>query len=202
MAQGPGANAHAVSGLRPLQIAISVTGNPSEPPLPSGPASSESRSLSLTSTLPRKGRQPCQGHTARPRALRLELGPRSAEPPALSLPPPKWIWQSRGGARAWQQPGEGGRQAGSWGWWEEPSSPVFSKPESPSPSCTPERWVAASRHAFSLQWAEGKAPSLWLGLGGQGEVGGQAEGRGEDHEGSLHQPERSPAPFTAGVTES
>lgn len=44
--------------------------------------------------------------------LRLELGPCSAEPPALSLPPPKWIWQSRGGARAWQQPGEGGKEGG------------------------------------------------------------------------------------------
>lgn len=59
-----------------------------------------------------------------PSTLRLKLGPCSAKPPAPSLPLPKWIWRSQGGARAWQQPGEGERQAGSWGWWEEPFFPL------------------------------------------------------------------------------
>lgn len=55
-----------------------------------------------------------------PNTLGLELGPVQQ-----SLPPYKWIWQSRGGARACRQPGEGGRQAGSWGWWEEPFLPCL-----------------------------------------------------------------------------
>lgn len=52
-------------------------------------------------------------------------------PLQLSFPPCKWIWQCRGGAGAWRQPGEGGRQAGSWGWWEESSLPCLQQTRIP-----------------------------------------------------------------------
>lgn len=64
---------------------------------------------------------------------------------------------------------------------------VFSKPGSPFPSCAPEPLAAAaSLRAVSPQWAEGKVPSLWQGLGAGGrQVWG---GRSEHSEGSLTPP--------------
>lgn len=73
-------------------------------------------------------------------------------------------------------------------------SPVFSKPGSPFPSCTPEPSLAASLHAVSPQWAEGKAPSLWYGLAGvlEGRWEARQRVRGED---SLTPPSGEPSPI-------
>lgn len=171
-------------------MASIVTGDPSEPPLQSCRAGSAPRSPSLTVHAARKRRAAAGSHSEAG-ALRRELGP-----PALSLPHPSGSGRaSRGGARAWQQPGEGGRQAGrqaAGGDGKNLSSPAFSKPESPSPSCTPGPWVAASRHACSLQWAGGRAPSLAR-AGGTGRGGGTGPGSGV---------RTTRAPFSAGVTGS
>lgn len=125
-------------------------------------------------TLPRKGRQPCHGYTARPRHTETRTGAlcsRASHP-------------TSGSGRAEEVPGlgggrgrEGGRQAAGGG-GKSLFSPVVSRPGSPSPSCAPEPLIAASLRAVSPQWAEGEAPSLWLRPGGQGQVGSQAEDQG------------------------
>lgn len=121
---------------------------------------------------------------------RLELGPISAETPAPNLPP-----QSESG-RAEEVPGlgssrgrEGGRQAGSWGWWEEPFFPLSLA--NPDP-----RFQAALRAlsccvtARSQPTVGGRGGSLpQEGTGGTGwGWGARQRVRGEDTGGSLTPP--------------
>lgn len=136
--------------------------------------------------------------------LRLELGPCSAEPPALSLPPPKWIWQSRGGARAWQQPGEGGkeggRQLGVVGRTFLPLSLANPNPRLQAALQSPG--LLRHRAHSACSGRKERLPLSGEGWGDRERWEARQRVRGEDQEGSLHHPERSPAPFTAGVTDS
>lgn len=106
----------------------------------------------------------------------------SPEPPNL-----KWIWQSQAGARL-AAAGEGGRQAGrQLGVVEEPFFPMSLAnpiPVSKLRSRSPRRLLPLRESAWG-QWAEGKVPSLWQGLGAEGR---QVWGREEHSEGSLTPP--------------
>lgn len=128
-------------------------------------------------TLPRKAGKHATATQQGPGTLGLELGPSAAQPPTLlvDLAAPRRCQglAAAGGGR------EAGRQLGVVGRAFFP--PVFSKPGSPFPSCAPEPLVAASLRAVSPQWAEGEAPSLWLGPGKPG----RERVRGEDSGGSL-----------------
>ena len=191
------------------QRALSSHSRPSPartpPKLQVTPSEPSLQSCLLSFRIPKPGPHsaPCPekiGNHARvtqqdPSMQRLELGPCSAETPAPSLPP------QSGSGRAKEVPGlggsrrrEGGRQAGSWRWWEEPFFPLSlanSGPRFQAALQSPQLLRHCTQSARGGR--KGRLPPSGRGWGAGGWWGARQRVRGEDSEGSLTAPRGKPS---------